>query len=101
MTWLEIALIVSNVVTIAYIGLRLKGAQESRKRWMDSSSENFRLAWHRYHALMIQAASLNYYAAEQSWQSPSRGKHSDAFRDRGERAREALEAARKILEEGK
>ena len=104
MTWLEIALIVSNVVNGAaavYFSLRLHDTKASRKRWIETSQKHLNRVCNLSNALMKHASATRYYANPQAWQSPSRGKHSDAFRDRGERAREALDAAKKILEEGK
>lgn len=101
MTWLEIALIVTNVVTIAVAAWRIKARVseiEKCDRAIVYHSDNA----HRFsQAMRTNGFALRYYANPQAWQSPSRGKHSDAFRDRGERAREALDAAKKILEEGK
>ncbi len=105
MTWLEIALIVLNVVTLAVSAWRftgrlaeLQGEIDQCDRAIVYHSDNA----HRFsQAMRANGFALRYYANPQAWQSPSRGKHSDAFRDRGERAREALEAARKILEDGK
>ena len=105
MTWLDIALIASNVVTIAVAARRftgrlaeLQGEVEKCNRAVVHHSDNAR----RFsQAMRTNGFALRYYANPQAWQSPERGKHSDAFRDRGERAREALEAAKKILEDGK
>lgn len=104
MTWLDITLIATNVVNGAadvYFSLRLHDTKESRKRWIDAAENHLARACKMANALTTHASATRYYANPQAWQSPSRGKHSDAFRDRGERAREALEAARKILEDGK
>lgn len=104
MTWLEIALIASNVVTVLVAAWRISGVAADRDSLIKSEaaivyhSDNA----HRFsQAMRTNGFALRYYANPQAWQSPERGKHSDAFRDRGERAREALEAAKKILEEGK
>ena len=101
MTWLEIALVVSNVVTLALALYRID--QLNMRRLTCAALQEAVSRLHRREGavrIWIHPA-LRYYANPQAWQSPSRGKHSDAFRDRGERAREALEAARKILEDGK
>lgn len=104
MSWLEIVLVAMSVVNgglSVYFALRLHDTKESRKRWIDTAEKHLARACKLANALTIHASATRYYANEQAWQSPARGKHSDAFRDRGERAREALEAALKILEEGK
>ncbi len=104
MNWLDIALIVTNVANgamVVYFSLRLHDTKASRKRWIDLAEKHLARACNLANALMTHASAKRYYANPQAWQSPERGKHSDAFRDRGERAREALDAARKILEEGK
>lgn len=105
MTWLEIALIASNVVTIAVAAWRFTGRVAELQREIDRCDRAVSYYCDRVCRLAksnrTQGFALRYYANPQAWQSPERGKHSDAFRDRGERAREALEAAKKILEEGK
>lgn len=101
MTWLEIALVVSNVVTIAVASWRISGVAAGRDKSEAAIVYHSDNAFMYAKAMRAQNFALRYYANQQAWQSPSRGKHSDAFRDRGERAREALEAALKIFEEGK
>ena len=102
MIWL-IVLIVTNVATMIY----LRHVIAARNRWKYAHShamvmaEGYAARWREVdqrEARFRQA--LGYYADEETWCAPGRS-HSPAFRDRGERAREALEAARKILEEGK
>lgn len=102
MTWLDITLIVLNVVTLAVSAWRFTGRLAELQGECDRAIVYHSDNAHRFsQAMRANGFALRYYANEQAWQSPSRGKHSDAFRDRGERAREALEAARKILEDGK
>ena len=101
MTWLEIALVVTNVVTLALALYRID-QMNVRRATVEMLQAAVSHARRKEMAVRIWIhPALRYYANPQAWQSPSRGKHSDAFRDRGERAREALEAAKKILEEGK